>query len=125
MCPTCEASPVDWSGQLDERFETLSEHLVWNDGPLSGVVRCRACCRAFAFQCGHEIWNTLLHWVLIPIAKIEPAEAEARYAEEAHAAREWLSILDDQRPGVGHCVAAWIRNPHQRPGWLGPDGRRV
>jgi hypothetical protein len=119
-CRTCGNDTSKWSGQLDARFDMPSEHLSWNDGPLAGIVVCKECRQTYAFQCTHNIWNTLLHWALIKVAGPREGEPEEAYADDARAAIRWLSVTDDQRPGQSTCVAVWVQRPAAQLSWYIP-----
>jgi hypothetical protein len=114
-CKYCGVS--EWTGQFEDRFDMPAEHLNWNDGPLDGIAICKACGSNYAFQCVHNIWNTLLHWKLIKVPGPKLGDADEEYEDDAKPATVWLSIVDDQRPGRGQCVAVWLANPPNELNW--------
>jgi hypothetical protein len=116
-CLSCGPEAGVWSGALEDRFDMPDEYLSWNDGPLAGIVVCKACRQVYAFRCKHCIWNTLIHWELIAISHPKSGDAEDAYIIEARSAASWLSVLDDQRPGQSRCVPVWIRQSGMKLDW--------
>src|SRR5215468_9404984 len=121
QCQPCNSGTGEWPGPLEDRFEILTDQLLWNDGPLAGVAVCRSCGQHFAFQCWHEVWNQVIEWRMIPVLGPRSADPEIAFAEEGRAATKWLRVFDDQRPERRTSVASWVLTSAKPIDWYVPE----